>query len=71
MKTLKEQVSTTIKESLSNMTVMNDAETQSTLTTNRVIEAFQKWFLDQAHKDSTNNFRNTRAYNLYERLRNE
>ncbi len=71
MATLKEQINTTIKESLSTMAAMNDAETQSTLTTGQVIEAFQKWLLDQAHKDSAKDFRNTRAYNLYERLRNE
>ncbi len=71
MSTLKNKVNPIIKESLSAMSVMVSAETQATTVTNQIIEVFQKWLLDQAEKDSPKDFRNTRAYNLYERLRKE
>ncbi|KKM76012.1 hypothetical protein LCGC14_1384480 [marine sediment metagenome] len=71
MATLKNKVNPIIEKSLSSMAVMVSSETLATSTTSDIIAAFQQWLLDQAEKDSPKDFRNTRAYNLYERLRKE
>ncbi len=53
------------------MLVMNDVERQSETATNQIMESFKAWLLQQAHKDSQNDFRQTRAYDLYVRLDSE
>ena len=65
---MKDKIITIIKHALDNMTLMQDSSTQALLSTNQVIEEFKHWLLIEAQKDSTRNFRQTKAYVMYLRL---
>lgn len=68
---MKEDISSIIKEVADSVIIIGNSNPSSLKPfTNRIIESFQLWLLEQAKRDSTRNYRQTKAYELYLRLSN-
>jgi len=69
---MKKDITAILQELVGN-TVLVGSNNPSTLMpfTNRIVETFQYWLLKQAEHDSKRNYRQTKAFELYERLRDK